>query len=112
MGLVVTFPGHKNVNKNKSGKEKLQGTPDYAKGSYYANPQYDTPVEDPEVIAKHSSFVHPNIWPTEDLPELQNAFKELGQLIVNAGLLVARQCDKFIHSRHGSSPETKNGNAS
>ena len=28
------------------GREKLQGKPDYAKGSYYANPQYDKPVDD------------------------------------------------------------------
>lgn len=90
-----------------AGKEKLQGTPDYAKGSYYANPQYDRPVEDPEIIAKYSSFVHPNIWPTEDLPELADAFKELGQLMVHTGLLVARQCDKFVHKNYPTYPEDK-----
>lgn len=26
------------------GKEKLEGKPDYAKGSFYANPTYDVPV--------------------------------------------------------------------
>eukprot|EP01038_Epipyxis_sp_PR26KG_P005441 gene5441-7534_t len=81
------------------GKEKLQGKPDFAKGSYYNNPQYDKPIEDVELINKYSSFLHPNIWPTDDLPELEAAFKALGQLIVNVGVLVARQCDRYVNSK-------------
>lgn len=80
------------------GKEKLQGKPDLSKGSFYANPQYNVPVDDEDLIAKYPAFIHPNIWPSEDLPELENAFKELGQLIVSVGKLVAKQCDKFILS--------------
>ena len=34
------------------GKEKLQGKPDVSKGSYYANPQYDEPSTDAELIKK------------------------------------------------------------
>lgn len=79
------------------GKEKLQGKPDISKGSYYANPQYDEPETDPAVIAKYASFVHPNIWPKEELPELEFAFKELGQIIVSVGALVAQQCDRYVH---------------
>lgn len=79
------------------GKEKLQGgKSDNLKGSYYNNPQYDRPVDDEEIIAAHSSFVHPNIWPTDDLPELEGAFKHLGEIIVAVGLLVAKQCDDYI----------------
>jgi len=79
------------------GKEMMsEGKPDYSKGYYYANPQYDAPVEDPELIKKYPSFCHPNIWPKEDLPELEFAFKALGQLVVEVGLLVARQCDKYV----------------
>jgi len=78
------------------GKEKLQGKMDVSKGSYYANPQYDRPVDDEETIKKYSPFIHPNIWPTEDLPALEPAFKELGQIVVNTGILVSRQCDKFV----------------
>jgi isopenicillin N synthase-like dioxygenase len=81
------------------GKEKLQGKPDYAKGSFYANPQFDRPIDDEELIAKHAPFIHPNIWPTPDLPELEPAFKNLGQLIVSVGELVAHQCDNFVRGR-------------
>lgn len=81
------------------GKEKLQGKPDISKGSYYANPQYDKPIDDEKIIKSHSPFVHPNIWPTDDLPELEIAFKELGQLIVSVGILVAKQCDAYIKSQ-------------
>lgn len=89
------------------GKEKLQGVADVSKGSYYANPQYDRPVEDEEIIKKYPAFIHPNIWPTSDLPELENAFKELGQLIVRVGTLVARQCDAYVRKQCPSYPEHK-----
>ena len=87
------------------GKEKLQRKPDYSKGSFYANPQYDKPVDDEDIIAKHSSFVHPNIWPKEDLPELEFAFKKVGQIIVSVGKLVAQQCDKFVKSKCETYPD-------
>jgi isopenicillin N synthase-like dioxygenase len=86
------------------GKENLQGKPDVSKGSFYANPQFDRPVDDDLVIAKHAPFVHPNIWPTDDLPELELAFKTLGQLIVEVGKLVAKQCDSFVHAKCNSYP--------
>lgn len=87
------------------GKEKLQGKPDLSKGSFYANPQYDRPVEDPELIEKYATFVHPNIWPTDDLPELEAAFKKLGEIIVATGRLVAQQCDKYVHASCPTYPE-------
>ena len=87
------------------GKEKLQGKPDVSKGSFYANPQYDKPVDDEELIKQYPAFVHPNIWPKDDLPELEHAFKSLGEIIVAVGKLVARQCDRYIHSRCPSYPE-------
>jgi hypothetical protein len=80
------------------GKEKLQGSYDVSKGSYYANPSYDRPVEDEDIIKQYASFVHPNIWPTDDLPELEVAFKDLGRLMVSIGILIARQCDKYVSS--------------
>ena len=42
----------------------------------------------------------PNIWPQEDLPELETAFKELGRLIIKTGLLVARACDQYVLKRN------------
>jgi hypothetical protein len=82
-------------------------TKDLSKGSYYANPQYDHPVDDEALIAKYSPFIHPNIWPTDDLPELEAAFKELGQIIVNVGILVAKACDRYVHSKCSTYPSTK-----
>ena len=78
------------------GVENLEGKADVAKGSFYANPQIDRPSEDEELISRFSSFLHPNIWPTEDLPDLEQAFKDLGQLIVSVGLLIGKQCDRYI----------------
>ena len=89
------------------GKEKLQGKPDYAKGSFYANPQYDRPIDDEELIKKHAPFIHPNIWPQEDCPDLEPAFKNLGRLIVSVGELVAQQCDKYVRSKCSSYEELK-----
>ena len=89
------------------GKEKLQGKPDVSKGSYYANPQYDRPVDDESIIAQHSAFVHPNIWPTDDLPELEPAFKLLGQLVVDTGVLVAKQCDAYLEGACSSYPRQR-----
>lgn len=87
------------------GKEKLQGKPDVSKGSFYANPQFDRPVDDEAVIAEYPAFVHPNIWPSEHLPALEPAFKRLGQLMVSVGKLVARQCDAFLRKECATYPE-------
>jgi isopenicillin N synthase-like dioxygenase len=84
------------------GKEKLDGQFDFSKGSYYNNPQYDRPVDDEELIKKFPAFVHPNIWPTEDVPEMEAAFKALGQLIVAVGVLVSKQCDAYVKKRCAS----------
>ena len=81
------------------GKEKLEGKPDHSKGSFYANPQYDRPVDDDALVSQYPAFIHPNIWPTDDLPALEPAFKDLGRLIVSVGLLVAKQCDRFVKSK-------------
>ncbi|KAE9025747.1 hypothetical protein PR003_g11604 [Phytophthora rubi] len=81
------------------GKENLQGKPDYAKGSYYNNPEVnDLANGDQQLIHKFPSFYHPNIWPKE-LPGLEAAFMKLGQLIVDTGVLVAHQCDKLVESK-------------
>jgi isopenicillin N synthase-like dioxygenase len=81
------------------GKEKFHGKPDYSKGSYYNNPVYNRPVEDEELIKKYPTFVHPNIWPTEEMPQLESAFMSLGQRMVDVGLLIAKQCDTYVSGR-------------
>jgi isopenicillin N synthase-like dioxygenase len=80
------------------GKETLaNNTPDYAKGSYYANPILDAPFADnPEKVDKYPSFCAPNIWPSKDLPALEPAFKQLGKLIVDTGSLLSIHIDRMI----------------
>jgi isopenicillin N synthase-like dioxygenase len=90
------------------GKEMMsEGKPDYSKGSYYANPVYNQPFDDEELIKKYPAFAHPNIWPREDLPELEHAFLAMGNLVVNVGLLVSRQCDRFVNSKQPNYPAFK-----
>jgi len=79
------------------GKEVLEGKPDYSKGSYYNNPIYDRPFDDEELIKKYPAFCNPNIWPKDDLPEMEFAFKDMGKMIVDIGILLARHCDKYVH---------------
>lgn len=79
------------------GKESFQGVLDTAKGSFYANPSYDTPAPPAEGAAV-SAFTHPNVWPAE-VPELEPAFKDLGQLIINVGRELAVHCDRFSACR-------------
>lgn len=79
------------------GKEYMsEGKPDFSKGSYYNNPSFDTPTEDQELVKQYPSAYTPNIWPKEDLPELEDAFKQMGQLVVEVGLLLAKHIDKYV----------------
>lgn len=74
---------------------------DVNKGSFYANPQYDEPTTDAELMKKYYQDYHPNVWPKEDMPELESAFKNLGQLMCSVGELVARHCDAYVTSKLG-----------
>lgn len=81
------------------GKEKLEGRPDFSKGSFYANPTHDKPSDDPELIAKYPAFYHGNIWPSDaDAPGFEASYKALAQLIVNAGTHLAAHCDAYVKS--------------
>jgi len=85
------------------GKEKLKkGQYDTYKGSYYNNPQYNVPTTDQNQIERAPEVCSPNIWPTSDLPELESAFMNCGQLIVKVGLLLAKKCDQYVESKFGS----------
>eukprot|EP01112_Ceratiomyxa_fruticulosa_P007791 TRINITY_DN2025_c0_g1_i1.p1 TRINITY_DN2025_c0_g1~~TRINITY_DN2025_c0_g1_i1.p1 ORF type:complete len:358 (+),score=72.30 TRINITY_DN2025_c0_g1_i1:111-1184(+) len=88
------------------GKEILRpGLFDEFKGSYYNNPQYDDPFKgEDDLIKKYPEACHPNIWPIEDFPALRPAFMNLGQLIVDVGLLVAMQCDRYVASKFPGYP--------
>ncbi|ETV83509.1 hypothetical protein, variant [Aphanomyces astaci] len=81
------------------GKESLQGKPDFSKGSYYNNPRTNRPTEDEHLMTTFPTMYHPNIWPTDEVPDLEPAFMSLGQLIIDTGLLVAKQCDAYVESK-------------
>ncbi|XP_020592888.1 uncharacterized protein LOC110033304 [Phalaenopsis equestris] len=79
------------------GKEKLEsGKFDTYKGSFYANPVLDVPTTDSSLIQRYPHYCRPNIWPTHALPDLESAFKALGKLILDVGLLLAYHCDHYV----------------
>lgn len=79
------------------GKEKLEsGKPDILKGSFYANPILDVPTKDQALIQRYPSYCGQNIWPHSALPELEVAFKAIGRMMLNIGLLVAHHCDRYV----------------
>ncbi len=55
-------------------------------------------------VAHSNSFRYPffypkNIWPSKDLTELEPAFKNLGKVMYEAVVLLAKQVDNFTSSR-------------
>ncbi|KAK4781247.1 hypothetical protein SAY87_017353 [Trapa incisa] len=86
------------------GKEKLEsGKADMLKGSFYANPVLDIPTTEESLIKRYPSYCGSNIWPNDSLPELEHAFKALGQLILDVGLMVAYHCDQYVRKGSGRS---------
>ncbi|KAL6848639.1 hypothetical protein ACP4OV_021222 [Aristida adscensionis] len=79
------------------GKQKLEsGKFDTFKGSYFANPIFDIPTTDDVLVTRYPSFCRPNIWPTNHLPEFEIAFKDLGKLMFEVGLMLAHHCDRYV----------------
>ena len=80
------------------GKEKLGDKPDFAKGSFYANPLYDL-MATPEEVKKYPFFYPENIWPKEDMPEVEPAFKALGSVMYDVVLLLCKQVDRLTKQK-------------
>jgi len=84
------------------GKERLQdGRPDRRKGSYYNNPLHNVPTDDPVLRDAYPSSARPNLWPERSMPELEDAFMDLGRLVARVGMLVAKQCDLYVEGSIG-----------
>lgn len=81
------------------GKEIFEGSPDFAKGSYYANPEYDVVTKDEALIKQFPSYCSPNVWPTKHLPHFREGFMNMSKLIVDVGALVGQSCDRFLEAR-------------
>jgi len=60
------------------GREKFNGRPDVAKGSFYANPLHDDPADGDEVVREEYPYTDRNRWPSE-VPLLEPAFKRMGR---------------------------------
>ena len=43
-----------------------------------------------------------NLWPGQDLPELEPASQRLGQLIIAVGQLLAAHCDAYVAQTSGT----------
>ncbi|XP_008785992.2 uncharacterized protein LOC103704467 isoform X2 [Phoenix dactylifera] len=79
------------------GKEKLKtGKHDTFKCSFYANPVVDVPATDSSLMKRYPLYCRPNRWPTNALPELEIAFKSLGKLMLDVGLLLAYHCSRYV----------------
>ncbi|KAJ1654487.1 hypothetical protein IWQ61_005587 [Dispira simplex] len=82
------------------GKEIMNGKPDLAKGSFYANPIQDQPVTDPSLVQAYPEYYAGNLWPKEaDLLGFKDAFQNLGQLVIQVGALLAVHCDKYLATK-------------
>jgi isopenicillin N synthase-like dioxygenase len=75
------------------GKEKLGETPDTRKGSFYFNPITDMPgtLEDRQ---QYPMSYPKNHWPTDMLPGLEPAAKELGCLLTRVAVQVSQWIDR------------------
>ena len=85
-----------------SGTENFKNKIDIKKGSYYANPQYDALFDYPSALSGYGDLPSNNIWPKHELPDFEHSFKELGKVIVDVGILVAKQCDIYVSQRESS----------
>lgn len=75
------------------GKETLKnGMKDSRKGSWYANPLCDQVTEDATLLTEYPSYTRPNIWPSEHVPDLEGAFKELGTVVYRIGMRILELC--------------------
>jgi len=82
------------------GKKTFQSTDGkYTKGSFFANPTMDNPQIEAWVDGEHKIIEARTPWPTEDLPELESAFKNLGKLMVDTGLLLSAHLDRYVEER-------------
>ena len=60
-------------------------------------------TDDPSFTKNYPTYGFPNVWPTE-LPELKEAFMQLGTYIVEVGIMLARHCDRYISAKYPDLP--------
>lgn len=80
------------------GKEKLGDKPDFAKGSFYFNPLSDSPGTE-EDQAKFPWALPKNLWPSEELPELEKNCKALGTKMQEVIGFLGEQVDRVMATK-------------
>jgi len=60
----------------------------------------DVPCQDHNLVRQHPAYFRPNLWPKEHLPQLKDAFQDLGRLIVHVGMLLMEHCDRYVEMRN------------
>ncbi|KAJ3063900.1 hypothetical protein HDU98_000346 [Podochytrium sp. JEL0797] len=87
------------------GKELMNGRPDIAKGSFYA--QIYEPERPKGFQTTFPAYGFKNVWPTpQDMngDSLEEAFVALGKTITETGIHLARQMDAYLKSKHPTTP--------
>lgn len=85
------------------GKEKLGDEPDLSKGSFYFNPLSDQPGTEGD-RAKFPLSYPCNIWPKR-IPGFEKSAKDLGGLLKEVVVHVARHIDAFAKTKNPNYPE-------
>jgi len=49
-----------------------------------------------QTAIENPAFFAPNVWPSSSIPELEDAFKDMGLLICHVGRILARLCDDYV----------------
>lgn len=89
------------------GKEKLQGHPDLAKGTFYSN-VFNRNVLPSDELLQHYNY-QPNVWPCDEIPDYGEATLSLTELIVSIGHLILKQCDSCVAKQCNAYPSTRVG---
>ena len=77
------------------------GVPDMAKGSYYANPLRNVITEDVSLKEQFPELYRDNIWPGEDLPHLEGAFRDMTSRQLDVGYMICELFDRYLHEKTG-----------
>lgn len=81
------------------GKEFMkQGIADTAKGSYYANPVIDS-FSDNKLSENYPELYSDNIWPTEELPNFEKAFKSTSSILISIGQRISQLLDSYLYKK-------------
>lgn len=102
-GSFYANPLTEDLAQTMLGRRQLYQKKDCVDGDVKELMDWDESVEaiktDDELRAlakENPAFFAPNVWPSNHLPELESAFREVGQLVHKVGVMVAKCCDSYV----------------